>query len=42
MEPDIKTWLQDIADAIYEIESFIPVKDFLAFQKDLKSCREKY
>lgn len=39
MEPDIKTWLQDIADAIDEIESFIPVKDFLVFQNDLKTKR---
>lgn len=39
MEPDIKTWLQDIVDAINEIDSFIPVKDFLIFQKDLKTKR---
>jgi len=36
MEPDIKTWLQDIVD---EIESFIPVKNFLTFQSDLKTKR---
>lgn len=39
MEPDIKTWLQDIVDAIDEIDSFIPVKNFLEFKNDLKTKR---
>ena len=39
MEHDIKTWLQDIVDAINEIDSFIPVKNFLEFQNDLKTKR---
>jgi len=40
MEDDIKTWLSDIEKAIAEINDFLPnKKDFLQFQKDLKTKR---
>ena len=41
MDIDIKTWLYDILNAIIEIESFLSdsPKDFLAYQKDLKTRR---
>lgn len=40
MENDIKVWLNDIKQAIHEINQFQPdKKNFLAFQKDLKTKR---
>lgn len=37
MENEIKTWLEDISQAIDEIKSFLPEKkDFIEFQEDLK------
>jgi uncharacterized protein with HEPN domain len=40
MEDEIKTWLSDIKQAIFEINSFLPdKKDFYQFQKDLKAKR---
>ncbi len=40
MDDKVKTWLQDIIQAISEINSFLPVnKDFTAFQKDLRTKR---
>ncbi len=40
MEKEIKTWLADIAQAIDEINLFLPEKkDFVEFQKDLKTQR---
>lgn len=40
MKVEIKTWLEDITQAIDEINSFLPSKrDFLEFQKDLKGKR---
>lgn len=40
MENEIKTWLADIAQAIEEIQSFLPKKkDFFEFQNDLKTQR---
>lgn len=40
MENDIKVWLNDIKQAIQEINQFQPdKKNFLAFQKDLKTKR---
>lgn len=40
MEDEIKAWLEDIAEAIDEIQSFLPEKkDFSEFQKDLKTQR---
>ena len=40
MEDEIKTWLSDIKQAITEINEFLPdKKDFLQFQKDLKTKR---
>ncbi|MCW5910826.1 MAG: DUF86 domain-containing protein [Cyclobacteriaceae bacterium] len=40
MDNEIKSWLKDIEQAIQEINSFIPdVRDFKAFQKDLKTKR---
>lgn len=38
MEKEVQTWLEDIKQAIDEIESFLPKKmDFLEFKKDLKT-----
>ena len=40
MENEIKTWLEDISQAIDEIQSFLPEKkDFIEFQEDLKTQR---
>jgi len=40
MEKEVQTWLEDINQAIEEIESFLPTKrNFFEFQKDLKSKR---
>jgi uncharacterized protein with HEPN domain len=40
MNPEIQVWLQDILEAIEEIESFLPSKkDFNEFKNDLKSKR---
>ena len=40
MENEIKTWLEDISQAIDEIQSFLPEKkDFIKFQEDLKTQR---
>jgi uncharacterized protein with HEPN domain len=40
MENEIKVWLNDIKQAILEINQFQPdKKNFLAFQKDLKTKR---
>lgn len=40
MEPEIKTWLSDIRQAILEINEFLPEKhDFYEFQKDIKTKR---
>ncbi len=40
MENQIKVWLADISQAIGEIQLFLPEKkDFLEFQKDLKTIR---
>jgi len=40
MENDIKVWLNDIKQAIQEINEFQPdKKNFLVFQKDLKTKR---
>ena len=40
MEKEIKVWLSDIKQAIFEIEQFLPEKKiFHEFQKDLKSKR---
>ena len=40
MEIEIKTWLEDITQAIKEINEFLPDKrDFNQFQKDLKTKR---
>lgn len=40
MDNEVKTWLKDIEQAIFEINSFIPeVKHFKDFQKDLKTKR---
>lgn len=40
MENDIKVWLNDIKQAIQEINQFQPdKKNFLTFQKDLKTKR---
>ena len=40
MENEIKTWLEDITQAIKEINEFLPDKrDFNQFQKDLKTKR---
>lgn len=40
MENSIKSWLQDIKDAIEEVYSFLPEKrDFDSFERDLKSKR---
>ena len=40
MENDIKDWLNDIKQAIQEINQFQPdKKNFLTFQKDLKTKR---
>ncbi len=38
MNPDIYTWLEDIARSIHEIYTFLPEpRDFLAFETDLKA-----
>lgn len=38
MEKEVRPWLEDIKQAIDEIESFLPEKrDFLEFKKDLKT-----
>jgi uncharacterized protein with HEPN domain len=38
MENEIRTWLEDIKQAIDEIEEFLPKrKDFLEFKNDLKT-----
>jgi uncharacterized protein with HEPN domain len=38
MEKEVQTWLEDIKQAIDEIEGFLPEKrDFLDFKKDLKT-----
>lgn len=40
MSNEIKTWLQDIENAVNEINSFLPEKrNFIEFQKDLKTKR---
>jgi uncharacterized protein with HEPN domain len=40
MEQEIKTWLENIDNAINEINMFLPDKrDFLAFQRDIKTRR---
>lgn len=40
MEPEIKSWLADIKQAIHEIHLFLPdKKDFYAFRNDLKTKR---
>jgi uncharacterized protein with HEPN domain len=40
MEREIKTWLEDIRQAITEINSFIPEeKNFFDFKKDVKTRR---
>jgi uncharacterized protein with HEPN domain len=40
MENEIKTWLEDITNAIQEIVEFLPEKKiFSEFQKDLKTKR---
>ena len=40
MEPEIKTWLQDINRSIEEIYSFLPEKrDFFEFRTDLKTIK---
>ena len=37
MEKEVQTWLEDIRQAIEEIESFLPEKlNFFEFQRDLK------
>lgn len=38
MEPEIKSWLDDIKQAIQEIHLFMPdEKNFYAFRNDLKT-----
>jgi len=38
MEREVQTWLEDIKQAIEEIEQFLPEQlNFYAFQKDIKS-----
>lgn len=38
MEKEVQPWLEDIKQAIDEIESFLPERrDFLEFKKDLKT-----
>jgi uncharacterized protein with HEPN domain len=38
MEKEIQTWLEDIKQAIDEIEEFLPERrDFFEFKKDLKT-----
>lgn len=38
MEKEVQTWLEDIKQAIEEIEEFLPERrNFLKFQKDLKT-----
>ncbi|MDD4193309.1 MAG: DUF86 domain-containing protein [Mangrovibacterium sp.] len=38
MEKEVQTWLEDIKQAIEEIEEFLPERrNFLEFQKDLKT-----
>lgn len=38
MEKEVQTWLEDIKQAIDEIELFLPEQlNFFAFQKDIKS-----
>jgi len=38
MEKEVKTWLEDIKQAIDEIEEFLPERrDFFEFKKDLKT-----
>lgn len=40
MEPEIKTWLADIRQAVAEIRLFLTdTSDFKAFQQDLKTKR---
>lgn len=40
MDNEVKTWLEDIHQAILEIYSFLPErKDYFEFQKDLKGKR---
>lgn len=40
MENDIKTWLNDILQAINEINDFLPPdKDFFEFKRDIKTKR---
>jgi uncharacterized protein with HEPN domain len=40
MQGEIKTWLEDIKQAIIEINDFLPdKKDFFLFKKDLKTKR---
>ena len=40
MEDEIKTWLEDIRQAINEINSFLPdKKNYKHFQKDIKTKR---
>ncbi|CAN5917628.1 hypothetical protein BH24BAC1_BH24BAC1_16210 [soil metagenome] len=40
MRSEIRIWLADIKKAITEINQFLPAeKDFLIFQKDLKTIR---
>ena len=40
MQEEVKVWLEDIAKAINEINSFLPEeRNFTAFQNDLKTKR---
>jgi uncharacterized protein with HEPN domain len=40
MKEEVKTWLEDISQAIDEINEFLPAKrDFFEFKKDLKTKR---
>ena len=39
MEIEVKSWLKDIDQAIAEINSFIPEKNFNNFQSDVKTKR---
>lgn len=40
MQDEVKVWLEDIRNAIAEIDDFLPApRNFLEFQKDIKTKR---